>query len=98
MPEILRFPYDDGFLFNHVWGKTLIDGDNNVFGIKRCYPIINININININIIIIIIIIIIIRFPFACVDLVFIFKIHNLFSRCLGPDLLIILYINEDVK
>ena len=35
MPEILRFPYDDGFLFNHVWGKTLIDGGNNVFGIKR---------------------------------------------------------------
>ena len=35
VPEILRFPYDDGFLLNHVWGKTLIDGDNNVFGIKR---------------------------------------------------------------
>ena len=33
--EILRFPNDDGFLFNHVWGKTLRDGDNNVFGIKR---------------------------------------------------------------
>ena len=35
VPEILRFPNDDGFLFNHVWGKTLRDGDNNVFGIKR---------------------------------------------------------------
>lgn len=34
--EILRFPSDDqGVLFNHVWGKTLQDGDNNVFGIKR---------------------------------------------------------------
>ena len=35
MPEIVRFPNDDGFLFNHVWGKTLRDGDSNVFGIKR---------------------------------------------------------------
>lgn len=35
VPEILRFPNDDGFLFNHVWGKTLRDGSNNVFGIKR---------------------------------------------------------------
>ena len=35
VPEILRFPNDDGFLFNHVWGKTLRDGDDNVFGIKR---------------------------------------------------------------
>ena len=35
VPEILRFPNDDGYLFNHVWGKTLRDGDNNVFGIKR---------------------------------------------------------------
>ena len=33
--EILRFPNDDGFLFNHVWGKTLRDGDSNVFGIRR---------------------------------------------------------------
>lgn len=33
--EILRFPSDDGVLFNHVWGKTLRDDDNNVFGIKR---------------------------------------------------------------
>jgi len=22
VPEILRFPNDNGFLFNHVWGKT----------------------------------------------------------------------------
>ena len=35
VPEILRFPNDDSFLFNHVWGKTLRDGDSNVFGIKR---------------------------------------------------------------
>ena len=35
VPEMLRFPNDDGFLFNHVCGKTLRDGDNNVFGIKR---------------------------------------------------------------
>ena len=33
--EILRFPNDDGFLFNHVWGKTLRDGDSNLFGIRR---------------------------------------------------------------
>ena len=32
---ILRFPNDVGFLFNHVWGKTLRDGDENVFGIRR---------------------------------------------------------------
>ena len=35
VPEILRFPNDDGFLFNHIWGKTLRDGDENVFGIRR---------------------------------------------------------------
>ena len=35
VPEILRFPNDDGFLFNHVWGKTLRDGHNNIFGIRR---------------------------------------------------------------
>ena len=35
VPEILRFPNDDGLLFNHVWGKTLRDGDSNVFGIGR---------------------------------------------------------------
>lgn len=33
--EILRFPQDDGFLFNHTWGKTLRDGASNVFGIRR---------------------------------------------------------------
>ena len=33
--EILRFPRDDGFLFNHVWGKTLRDGASNMFGIRR---------------------------------------------------------------
>lgn len=32
VPEILRFLNDDGFLFSHVWGKTLRDGDDNVFG------------------------------------------------------------------
>ena len=32
---ILRFPNDVGFLFNHVWGKTLRDGHENVFGIRR---------------------------------------------------------------
>lgn len=31
----LRFPNDGGFLFNHVWGKTLRDGDMNLFGIRR---------------------------------------------------------------
>ena len=34
-PEILRFPNDYGLLFNHIWGKTLRDGDKNVFGILR---------------------------------------------------------------
>jgi len=33
--ETLRFPNDDGFLFNHIWGKTLRDDDQNVFGIRR---------------------------------------------------------------
>ena len=33
--EILRFPQDNGLLFNHVWGKTLRDGASNVFGIRR---------------------------------------------------------------
>jgi len=33
MAEILHFPQDNGFLFNHVWGKTLRDGASNVFGI-----------------------------------------------------------------
>ena len=35
VPEILRFPNDDGFLFNHILGKTLRDGDSNVFGVRR---------------------------------------------------------------
>ena len=35
VPEILRFPNDDGLLFSHVWGETLRDGSDNVFGIKR---------------------------------------------------------------
>lgn len=33
--EILRFPQDEGFLFNHVWGKTLRDGASKMFGIRR---------------------------------------------------------------
>ena len=33
--EIPLFPNDDGLLFNHVWGKTLRDGDSNVFGVCR---------------------------------------------------------------
>lgn len=33
--EIARFPGDDGFLFNHVWGKTLRDGGSNLFGLRR---------------------------------------------------------------
>ena len=35
VPEILRFPNNDGLLFNHIWGKTLRDGDENVFGVRR---------------------------------------------------------------
>ena len=35
MSEILRFSNDDGFLFNHIWGKTFRDSDQNVFGIQR---------------------------------------------------------------
>ena len=34
VPEILRFPNDDGFLFNHIWGKTRRDEDMNVFGVR----------------------------------------------------------------
>lgn len=30
--EIARFPDDKGFLFNHIWGKTLRDGSSNIFG------------------------------------------------------------------
>ena len=33
--EIARFPGDDAFLFNHVWGKTLRDGGANLFGLCR---------------------------------------------------------------
>ena len=35
VPEILRFTNNDGFLFNHIWGKTLRDGHSNVFGIQQ---------------------------------------------------------------
>ena len=35
VPGILRFPNDDGFLFNHIWGKMLRDGDENVFGVRE---------------------------------------------------------------
>ena len=35
VPEILRFPNDDEFLFNHIWVKTLRDEDENVFGVRR---------------------------------------------------------------
>jgi hypothetical protein len=33
--EILRFPNNDGLLFNHTWGKTLRDGSTNLFGVRR---------------------------------------------------------------
>lgn len=33
--EILRFPQDNGLLFNHIWGKALRDGASNMFGIRR---------------------------------------------------------------
>ena len=35
VPEILRFPNDDGFLFNPVWGKTLRDGESNVLALRE---------------------------------------------------------------
>jgi len=35
VPKIPRFPNDDGFLFNHIWGKTARNGDENVFGARR---------------------------------------------------------------
>lgn len=35
VPEMLRFPNNDGLLFNHVWGKTLREGNTNTFGFKR---------------------------------------------------------------
>ena len=34
-PEILCFPNKDRFLFNHIWGMTSRDGDENVFGLRR---------------------------------------------------------------
>lgn len=33
--DILRFPDNSGFLFNHVWTKSLRSGDSNVFAFKR---------------------------------------------------------------
>ena len=33
--DVLRFPDDSGFLFNHLWTKTLRSGDANVFALKR---------------------------------------------------------------
>ena len=33
--DILRFPDNSGFLFNHLWSKTLRQGDQNVFALKR---------------------------------------------------------------
>ena len=33
--EIARFPDDSGLLFNHVWGKTLCDGSQNLVGMRR---------------------------------------------------------------
>ena len=33
--DIRRFPDDSGFLFNHVWTKTLRTGDAHVFAFKR---------------------------------------------------------------
>ena len=35
VPEIVRFPNDDGLLFNHVWRNRLRDGSGNAIGIKR---------------------------------------------------------------
>ena len=33
--DIARFPDDNGFLFNHIWGKTLRDGACHPFGMRR---------------------------------------------------------------
>ena len=33
--ENARFPDDNGFLLNHVWGKTLRDGASNLCGLRR---------------------------------------------------------------
>ena len=38
VPGLHRFPNDDGFQFNHVWGQTLRDGDCNVIDIIRYNP------------------------------------------------------------
>ena len=35
LSDILRFPDDSGFLFNHVWTKSLRSGEANVFAFKR---------------------------------------------------------------
>ena len=32
--EIVRFPDNTGFLFNHLWSKTLRQGDQNVFALR----------------------------------------------------------------
>ena len=32
----MRFPNDDGLLFNHQFGKTLRGDNENIFGVKRC--------------------------------------------------------------
>ena len=34
--EILYFPQKEGILFNHIFTKTLRDGSNNLFALKRC--------------------------------------------------------------
>ena len=33
--DVLRFPDNSGFLFNHIWTKTLSSSDANVFAFKR---------------------------------------------------------------
>ena len=33
--QILCFPDNSGFLFNHLWSKTLRQGDQNIFALKR---------------------------------------------------------------
>ena len=33
--EIMRFPCNDGLLFNHIWGKSLRDGSSNLFAIRH---------------------------------------------------------------
>ena len=35
VPQILRFPNNDGFLFNNSWAKTVRDCNSNIFGITR---------------------------------------------------------------